>query len=435
LLRSSEAERPETEWACRWKNVATVRQNYLLLSPAANRPQAQLFDAAARLGDNLDQIRAAIAAEACNRRAAFYREAVWALKTDLAHMGCALPEGTVIAGFLVGDPKLVRAVRECPTKGQPTGADVDAYLEHIQPGLTAEAFHYFQSVRFALPAVGALRRYLKRRKLSPQTVVRLLGGFRVGGLGDPLLRHARALGYPEARFPTKSGALHLCGGLIGSVAAKMWNTIPVATLIGPASLYVALLEEFGALKTAESMVEALPPEARQGLLAVCELDLARKEVLRRGVLPDEDAANDWFWEQQRRPTPAEDALLSGLVRLAAVPLAESVAPAGLTLRAASRFNKTVVPEPIPLRLPCSICARPNAKGLSYPNLVCRACDERAVTSRGRKPETDSINDDGENPVFIDGKVCWRRYRFGGWVTMADPLGCESLEEFNARYLG
>ncbi|MEI7845044.1 MAG: hypothetical protein WCK35_04480 [Chloroflexota bacterium] len=65
---------------------------------------------------------------------------------------------------------------------------------------------------------------------------------------------------------------------------------------------------------------------------------------------------------------------------------------------------------------CSICGQelPDpAFARNYPNFVCRECNARAVNSQSEKPWTDLNNDDGENPVFIDGLKCWRRYRYGG----------------------
>ena len=87
---------------------------------------------------------------------------------------------------------------------------------------------------------------------------------------------------------------------------------------------------------------------------------------------------------------------------------------------------------------CPICRSslgpdydPEAAG-TYPGLVCRTCDRRAVDVSGAQPEHDGEFDGGSNPVFIDGKKCWRRYRFGGFVTMLDTADSPSFEAFFDR---
>ena len=70
----------------------------------------------------------------------------------------------------------------------------------------------------------------------------------------------------------------------------------------------------------------------------------------------------------------------------------------------------------------------------YPGSVCRQCDKKAVNSAGKLAHFSSILEEGDNPVFIDGVGCWRRYRFGGYVTMRDDDNCPDLEKFYTNHM-
>lgn len=100
---------------------------------------------------------------------------------------------------------------------------------------------------------------------------------------------------------------------------------------------------------------------------------------------------------------------------------------------------------------CSVCGAelPDPGfALNYPNFVCDECNSRAVNADGEDPwhgwppgeEPDTepgvirmAPDHGENPVYIDGIKCWRRYRFGGHIAFRDTFDCNSLEEFYATH--
>lgn len=90
---------------------------------------------------------------------------------------------------------------------------------------------------------------------------------------------------------------------------------------------------------------------------------------------------------------------------------------------------------------CAICREPfedfNPDFASgYANLVCHACEERAVTEQGNPAEVSSApNGDavGANPVYIDRSKCWRRFFMGGYVTRKDEFGCESIREFHEKH--
>lgn len=97
---------------------------------------------------------------------------------------------------------------------------------------------------------------------------------------------------------------------------------------------------------------------------------------------------------------------------------------------------------------CAICGVPQSDARNFPtgyaNPVCDECDALAVNDDGESPwtgyppgerpesEPGTIllePDHGENPVYIAGVKCWRRYRFGGHVTRRDAYDCSTLDEF------
>ncbi|HJH30072.1 MAG TPA: hypothetical protein C5S51_10365 [Methanosarcinaceae archaeon] len=88
-----------------------------------------------------------------------------------------------------------------------------------------------------------------------------------------------------------------------------------------------------------------------------------------------------------------------------------------------------------MQVKCSFCGNdmdnPNFSK-NYPNIVCRKCESPSVNSNGEIPQFDSMGDFGDNPVYINGAKCWRRYKFGGFITMRDDFNCENLDEFYDR---
>ena len=95
---------------------------------------------------------------------------------------------------------------------------------------------------------------------------------------------------------------------------------------------------------------------------------------------------------------------------------------------------------------CAICGALHQDpefAASYVTLVCGECESRAVNAQGETPFHSSAElveedgkqvlhlggDFGDNPVFIDGHKCWRRYKFGGYVTMRDVWGTSNIGDF------
>ncbi|MGE0328916.1 MAG: hypothetical protein AB7S68_41760 [Polyangiaceae bacterium] len=102
-------------------------------------------------------------------------------------------------------------------------------------------------------------------------------------------------------------------------------------------------------------------------------------------------------------------------------------------KVSGRFEEMLPVRKVYLRF-CAVCRGPvHHDGLAYPHLVCVKCDERATSPSGQ--EANPGGDDGPNPVYIDGAKCWRRYRFGGHLTMRDPDNLPSLDAFYAKHKG
>jgi len=84
---------------------------------------------------------------------------------------------------------------------------------------------------------------------------------------------------------------------------------------------------------------------------------------------------------------------------------------------------------------CPICDKQSeySHEESYNHLlICDDCGENAVNQSGIKPVYDSDSDSGDNPVYINKIKCWRRYKFGGFITLIDKHDCIDQEEFYAR---
>lgn len=80
---------------------------------------------------------------------------------------------------------------------------------------------------------------------------------------------------------------------------------------------------------------------------------------------------------------------------------------------------------------CSICEL-EPVGEEYPRRVCPRCDAMAITDAARPAQAAEDGASGDNPVYIDGKQCWRHYSRDGYATMLDTDNCRDFYEFCKR---
>lgn len=80
---------------------------------------------------------------------------------------------------------------------------------------------------------------------------------------------------------------------------------------------------------------------------------------------------------------------------------------------------------------CSICGR-EPVGDDVPRAVCPRCDAMALNDAARPAAAAGDGRGGDNPVYVEGQQCWRRYAHGGYVTMLDVDNCRDFDEFCRR---
>ena len=76
-------------------------------------------------------------------------------------------------------------------------------------------------------------------------------------------------------------------------------------------------------------------------------------------------------------------------------------------------------------------ARRRAK-VAGAELTFKRCDAMALNDAARPAVSAPDGSSGDNPVFIEGRQCWRYYALGGWVTMLDVDNCRDLYDFCKR---